>query len=535
MRIRKITLRNLNSLRLTQTTGTIQIDFTTAPLNYAGIFAIVGDTGAGKTTILDAITLALYGKVHRNDNEKEIMSYGSTESLAEVEFESNKHIYRSKWTLWKSRNKTDGNVQPAKRELSRWDAQTSNFKIIYDRARDYEIKIQEITGLDYNQFCKSVLLAQGDFAAFLRADEKERSELLERITGTEYYTKLSQAAFERHAEEEKQLNQYKDQFQQLHALQTDDPSLIQQQLDTFTQQAALHKKALEELRQQLQWLQNLSVLQAKVEELNNQIQQVQEAQHAQANQFEKLAKHQKASPFQAQLLRLNEMIAERDQLKITIAESKNTQTVLQQQLEEVQEKFDAAHQQLDTLQSQRDEQLARFEKVTQLDVNLQQKKLELTHLQKDWTTKNNKQQKEQQQQQQLFETHQNTENQILELEIWLNKNRDCEDLEQDLPTLALQLQQATYLETTIAKQKQSQETLGKSLLEKEKSEHLLAKEVSDAKACVADFMKDLLKIVTPQELEKFPQRTHLITYKNSANTTNKRICNPPTRICRYPI
>lgn len=515
MRIRKITLRNLNSLKLSQTTGTIQIDFTTAPLNYAGIFAIVGDTGAGKTTILDAITLALYGKVHRNDNEKEIMSYGTTESLAEVEFESNKHVYRSKWTLWKSRNKTDGNVQPAKRELSRWDAKTGNFKIIYDRARDYETKIQEITGLDYNQFCKSVLLAQGDFAAFLRADEKERSELLERITGTEYYTKLSQAAFERHAEEEKQLNQYKDQFQQLSALQTDDPSLIEQQLDTHTQQAAFHKKALEELRQQLQRLQNLSVLQIKVEELNNQIQQVQETQQAQANQFEELAKHQKASPFQAQLLRLNEMIAERDQLKITIAESENAQTALQQQVKEVQEKFDAAYQQLDALQSQRDEQLARFEKVTQLDVNLQHKKSELIHLQKDWATKNNKQQKEQKQQQQLSESYQNTENQVIELEAWLHKNSDSQDLEKDLPIMALQLQQVKYLETTIAKQKKTQETLGVALLEKEKTEHALSREVSDAKACVEDFTKDLLKIVTPHELKKFSPRANLITYKMS--------------------
>ncbi|MEL6945022.1 MAG: AAA family ATPase, partial [Bacteroidota bacterium] len=195
MKIHSVKLRNINSL---QTDQVIELNFMQTPLADTGLFAIVGDTGAGKTTILDAITLGMYGKVHRNKNEKEVMSYGTADSLAEVEFEANQQIYRSKWNIRRARNKADGAIQPARRELSQWNEKKQQFDIIYERIHGYNEQVQEITGLDYHQFCRSVLLAQGDFAAFLKAQSKERSELLERITGTDYYTKISQAAYERH-------------------------------------------------------------------------------------------------------------------------------------------------------------------------------------------------------------------------------------------------------------------------------------------------------------------------------------------------
>ena len=91
MKILKIAFNNLNSLQ-----GETIIDFQIDPLRSTGLFAIVGDTGSGKTTILDALTLGIYGKIHRNKNVEEILSYGATESYAEVEFSVGIEIYRSK-------------------------------------------------------------------------------------------------------------------------------------------------------------------------------------------------------------------------------------------------------------------------------------------------------------------------------------------------------------------------------------------------------------------------------------------------------
>ncbi|RME92251.1 MAG: exonuclease SbcC, partial [Bacteroidetes bacterium] len=176
MKILKVHIKNLNSLR-----GEWTIDFGTPPLSQAGIFAITGPTGAGKTTVLDAITLALYGALARSKEVKEVLSYGATECLAEVAFAVGAERYLASWRLYRARGKQDGNLIGPKRELARWDAKKETFEIIAEKIREVDEAIEAISGLDYHRFTRSVLLSQGDFAAFLKADERERSELLERI------------------------------------------------------------------------------------------------------------------------------------------------------------------------------------------------------------------------------------------------------------------------------------------------------------------------------------------------------------------
>ncbi len=194
MKILRVRIRNLNSLRLST-----EIDFSQPPLAGAGIFAITGDTGAGKTTVLDALTLALYGRVARSrDVHKEVMSYGAADCLAEAEYETATGLYRSHWSQARAYSKPDGNLQPSRRELSRYDPERGEWAILTDHKREVDTQTERVTGLDYDRFVRSVLLAQGDFAAFLSAGERERSELLERITGTEIYSRLSQAAYTRH-------------------------------------------------------------------------------------------------------------------------------------------------------------------------------------------------------------------------------------------------------------------------------------------------------------------------------------------------
>ncbi|SKA76364.1 exonuclease SbcC [Prosthecobacter debontii] len=199
MRLLAVRLQNLNSL-----SGTHEVRFDEAPLNAAGVFLITGPTGAGKSTLLDAMTLALYGRAARYGNEKadEMMSRQATECYAEVDFETGGRHLRSTWRLGKTKT---GNLKPVQRTLA--DALTG--EILADKGREVDPMIESFTGLDVQRFLRSVLLAQGQFAAFLKAKPNERAELLERITGTEIYRSLSIRAHETYRTKEEQVSKLK--------------------------------------------------------------------------------------------------------------------------------------------------------------------------------------------------------------------------------------------------------------------------------------------------------------------------------------
>ncbi len=281
MKIKKVTIQNLNSLRLRTV-----IDFTAAPLGNAGLFAITGDTGAGKTSILDAISLALYGRVHRNKDVREVMSYGAVESLAEVEFESESGLYRARWNIRRARGKQEGNILPPEREVSKWNPEKKAFEILAQKIREAELAIETATGLDYDRFSRSVMLSQGDFAAFLKAGEKERSDLLERITGTEIYTLLSKAAFERHKLELEKLNALKQQQSSLQTLDATQLSSLQNRLKINQLSAAQLQSQLIKWQAELQQIRRRNQVQADVERLLEDIQRLEATQIAYKNDYE---------------------------------------------------------------------------------------------------------------------------------------------------------------------------------------------------------------------------------------------------------
>lgn len=200
MKILSLRLKNLNSLK-----GEWKIDFTAEPFAGAGLFAITGPTGAGKTTLLDAICLALYHRTPRMErvgSENEVMSRHTAECLAEVEFEVKGVGYRAFWSQRRARDRSEGSLQPARAELARLDGE-----IITDKLSEKPKAVEVLTGLDFGRFTKSMLLAQGGFAAFLEANANQRAELLEELTGSEIYGLVSQRVFERSREARESLAQ----------------------------------------------------------------------------------------------------------------------------------------------------------------------------------------------------------------------------------------------------------------------------------------------------------------------------------------
>lgn len=189
MKITRIYLKNLNSLR-----GEFTINLDQEPFASGGIFAITGPTGAGKSTILDAITLALYGRAARYDNKpnpENMMSRGTGECHAEVEFEVSKGRYRASWQMKRSRGKAEGKIQPVSRFV--YDAEGT---VLAQNVSEANRIVEELTGLDVDRFFRSVLLAQGDFVKFLKATSDERSSLLEKLTGMDIYSEISIKAHE---------------------------------------------------------------------------------------------------------------------------------------------------------------------------------------------------------------------------------------------------------------------------------------------------------------------------------------------------
>jgi DNA repair protein SbcC/Rad50 len=273
MKINRLFIRNIHSLK-----GEIHIDFSQAPLSNTGIFAITGDTGAGKTTILDAITLALYGKIHRNTEPGDIMSWGTAESGAEIIFETQGSTYLAKWQIKRAHGKSDGNLQGAKRELSVYNPQTGEFDILHTRINQVNEEIVTITGLDYNRFTKSVLLSQGDFAAFLKASDNDRSDLLERITGTAVYSELSKGAYERHKQEKDQLSLLEQERQLLKVLTDDERLLMQSKQEELHKQVEMIEPAMELVRTKLtnkrRWLQLDNDLKDNETILNNSLREL---------------------------------------------------------------------------------------------------------------------------------------------------------------------------------------------------------------------------------------------------------------------
>ncbi|MCG8470373.1 MAG: hypothetical protein MI742_00765 [Desulfobacterales bacterium] len=227
MKILSLTFQNLNSLA---SSGPITIDFEGSVLDEAGLFAITGPTGAGKTTILDAITLALFGKAARYDTEKpeNMMSRGTGFCFAETRFSSEKGEFTARWDLSRARKKPDGKIQTPKRQLS--DHQGA---ILAHKIREVDVKVVELTGLDYNRFLRSVLLAQGRFREFLDADTKDRGDLLERITGTEIYSRLSVLAHEAAREKEEALFDAKRSMEMLSCLSENERSELKVQIEAF--------------------------------------------------------------------------------------------------------------------------------------------------------------------------------------------------------------------------------------------------------------------------------------------------------------
>ncbi len=271
MKILAIRGRNIASLE-----GDFEVDFRQEPLRSAGIFAISGKTGAGKTTILDTMSLALFsqtarlklaetGKIADSINKKSqnidtislndsrsMLRRSAGEGYAEVEFIApTGETYVSTWMTRRAGDKPGGKLQGITMSLLNM---TTNTKIEGSKA-EITAKVEEVLGLNFDQFTRSVLLAQGDFAKFLKAKQNEKAELLEKITGTEIYSEISKRIFDKNAEA-------KNDFNQMEALMANITIVPDEEIALMEKEEADLKSDCEKLES------NISIINKKIDWIN---------------------------------------------------------------------------------------------------------------------------------------------------------------------------------------------------------------------------------------------------------------------------
>lgn len=263
MILQKLEIHNIASIE------DAAIDFEAQPLADSEVFLITGKTGAGKSTLLDAICLALYASTPRlentsmqgemRDNEKDIkikdpvqlMRRNTGEAFVRLTFiGSNGVHYEAQWSVARARNKVTGKIQNKK-----WALRNLDTDFTYAKDKEIREEIALAIGLDFKQFCRTTLLAQGEFTRFLNSKDDEKAEILEKITGVDAYSRIGAKIFEQTVEKKKVWEDSQQKIEGIQILNDEEIAQKNNQLQQLDEQSQQLKNTLEKEQKKLRWIQ----------------------------------------------------------------------------------------------------------------------------------------------------------------------------------------------------------------------------------------------------------------------------------------
>ncbi|RYM32888.1 nuclease SbcCD subunit C [Brumimicrobium glaciale] len=326
MKILKIELQNLNSLK---SDTPIVIDFENEMFRDVGLYAITGSTGAGKTTILDAITIALYHSVPRFNNSKgtllDVVSHGATDAFSRVTFENENVTYEAYWGM-RLASKTGKLLANPQEEVSLKNLTSDT--ILSSQKRAVSEDVIRVTQLDYDQFLRSVMLAQGEFASFLTAKGPEKGRLLEQITGEEIYKKIGQAILDRKAKEENALRDIQSKINSDDVLSEEAKIQLTTKDKELDVQILAAEKEMNSIQTIVNWYLKSKELAAETEKLELDSSAVNLEFENHKAEFELLDLNEKAEPFK-------ELIQNFNRNEKTSLEKTNQLKLLEEQLSQL--------------------------------------------------------------------------------------------------------------------------------------------------------------------------------------------------------
>lgn len=256
MKILSIHFKNINSLE-----GENRVNFEQSPFTDTGVFAITGPNGSGKTSILDAITLGLYGETFRFDRPaKHVMTKYTAECFSVIEFALGENKYRSSWRVQREAEDSEGELLPPEMRLV---CLTGAEEIVAESPPEVSARITELTGMNFRNFTRSVLLAQGDFAAFLNALDSERMDILEKIVSTDMYEDYKKELTDKVLQEKRRLELLKQDLSLVPIMAAEALEASGHDLDDFTEQYDILQAEFNELKQQQAFLHNISALNSR--------------------------------------------------------------------------------------------------------------------------------------------------------------------------------------------------------------------------------------------------------------------------------
>lgn len=262
MKLQKLIIHNIASIE------DATIDFEAPPLADSEVFLITGKTGSGKSTILDAICLALFANTPRlagtqmqggtKDGEadvtikdpRQLMRRNTGEAHVSLTFTGSNGVhYEAKWSVARARKKANGNIQGKAWQLTNLDSD-----VVYTKDNEIKDEIQKAIGLDFGQFCRTTLLAQGEFTRFLNSKDDDKAEILEKITGVDIYSKIGRKVFEVTGKKKEDWSIAQQKIEGTSTMSEEDIATRKKAIAEYEALLAQVKKAGEEDNAKLQWI-----------------------------------------------------------------------------------------------------------------------------------------------------------------------------------------------------------------------------------------------------------------------------------------
>ena len=378
MKIKKIEFCNINSLA-----GEWTIDFESPDFANSGMFCISGPTGSGKTSILDAICLGLYGKTPRLGaivgDSNEVMTYGAKDCSAKVTFECKGVVYSACWSQHRS-------ARTNKLQKYSWmltNEMTHSIDASFSKQSEIEATMTRVIGLDFGQFTKSMMLAQGEFNKFLKCNENERAAILEKLTGDSIYRKIAVAVHDLYATANRSVEDLQLQIGSVNLLGEEELAELNGKIETATSQKKVLGDSVERLLYICNWFENLHDIESRLNTAKNDLENAEREKAAFEPNREKLERALRAHEVESSYAEFNSVRESVGRMKTQLGECNNKLPEAQSNLERASKDYSEKQEAFEKNKVDYSENETLWEKVSAMDVDIRNARIQLKSTEAD--------------------------------------------------------------------------------------------------------------------------------------------------------